>query len=73
MNFTNPMMRICDGINRYSKIKGVGLCHQIYAGYGMVGYALADRLGIQIPEGLPISTQADPKYWKPLKLGEPGI
>ena len=52
INFTNPMVRICDAINRHSKIKVVGLCHQIYAGYGMVGVALAKELGIQVPDGL---------------------
>lgn len=52
INFTNPMVRICDLVNRHSKIKAVGLCHQIYTGYGMVGVALAKDLGIQIPDGL---------------------
>lgn len=52
INFTNPMVRICDAVNRHSKIKVVGLCHQIYAGYGMVGVALAKELGIQVPAGL---------------------
>jgi alpha-galactosidase len=52
INFTNPMVRICDAVNRHSKIKVVGLCHQIYAGYGMVGFALAKELGIHVPEGL---------------------
>lgn len=52
INFTNPMVRICDAVNRYSKIKVVGLCHQIYSGYCMVGVALAKDLGIEIPEGL---------------------
>jgi alpha-galactosidase len=52
VNFTNPMIRICDAVNRYSKIKAVGLCHQIYAGYVMVGVALANDLGLEIPEGL---------------------
>jgi alpha-galactosidase len=52
INFTNPMVRICDAVNRHSKIKVVGLCHQIYAGYGMAGTALAKELGIEIPEGL---------------------
>lgn len=66
INFTNPMVRICDAIQRYSRIKVIGLCHQIYAGYGMIGYALADRLGIQVPAGLPLSTHADPQYWEPL-------
>jgi alpha-galactosidase len=52
VNFTNPMVRICDAVNRHSKIKAVGLCHQIYAGYTMVGVALAKDLGIEVPEGL---------------------
>lgn len=52
VNFTNPMIRICDAVNRHSRIKAVGLCHQIYAGYVMVGVALANDLGIEVPEGL---------------------
>jgi len=52
VNFTNPMIRICDAVNRHSRIKSVGLCHQIYAGYVMVGVALAKDLGISVPEGL---------------------
>ena len=52
VNFTNPMIRICDAVNRHSQIKAVGLCHQIYAGYTMVGVALANDLGIEVPEGL---------------------
>jgi alpha-galactosidase len=63
INFSNPMVRVCDAINRYSKIKVVGLCHQIHAGYAVVGYLLADHLGITVPEG-PFSTHADKKYWK---------
>ena len=52
INFTNPMIRICDAVNRHSTIKAVGLCHQIYAGYTMVGVALAKDFGIEVPEGL---------------------
>ncbi|MBI4762156.1 MAG: hypothetical protein ACOYYF_11385 [Chloroflexota bacterium] len=52
VNFTNPMIRICDAVNRHSRIKAVGLCHQIYAGYVMVGVALAKDLGIEVPDGL---------------------
>ena len=62
INYTNPMMRICDAIARYSTIKVVGLCHQIHAGYGMVGYVLADVLDIEVPGG-EISTHADPQLW----------
>lgn len=59
INFTNPMIRICDAINRHSKIKAVGLCHQIYIGYTLVGIALAKDLGIDVPEGI-TGMQADP-------------
>ena len=52
INFTNPMIRICDAVNRHSRIKVVGLCHQIYTGYIMVGVALANDLGIEVPDGL---------------------
>ncbi len=46
INFTNPMTRICDAVNRYSQIRTVGLCHQIYIGYAFVGLVLANDLGI---------------------------
>lgn len=59
INFTNPMVHICDAINRHSKIRSVGLCHQIFAGYTMVGMALANDLGFQIPEGI-TGMHADP-------------
>jgi alpha-galactosidase len=59
INFTNPMIRICDAINRHSKIKVVGLCHQIFIGYTMVGIALAKDLGIEVPEGI-VGMHADP-------------
>ncbi len=52
VNFTNPMIRICDAVNRHSKIKAVGLCHQIFIGYTMVGVALAKEYGIQVPPEL---------------------
>jgi alpha-galactosidase len=52
INFTNPMIRICDAINRHSRIKAVGLCHQIYIAYTMIGIALARDLDINVPEGI---------------------
>ncbi len=67
INYTNPMMRICDAIARYSHIQVVGLCHQIHAGYGMVGYVLADVLDIEVPEG-EISTHAHPQLWPRLGI-----
>jgi alpha-galactosidase len=57
INYTNPMVRICDAIHRYSKIKVIGLCHQIFAGYGMVGYLLADKFGLERPADMH-------RYWE---------
>jgi alpha-galactosidase len=52
INFTNPMTRICDAVNRHSHIQAVGLCHQIFVGYTFVGIVLAEELGIEVPEGI---------------------
>lgn len=61
INFTNPMQRICAAIHRHSKIKVIGLCHQLSVGYAMVGKALANDLNITVlPEFT--STHASPKY-----------
>jgi alpha-galactosidase len=62
INFTNPMMRICDAVARYSSIKVVGLCHQILVGYASVGKVLAKDLGIHVPEGF-TSTSATPSLF----------
>jgi alpha-galactosidase len=61
VNFTNPMTRICDAVSRYSKVKVVGLCHQILAGYAMVGKALAKDLDIFVPPGF-TSCHASPEF-----------
>ncbi|MGA7194500.1 MAG: hypothetical protein WBW94_12795 [Anaerolineales bacterium] len=58
INFTNPMVRICDLVNRHTKIKAVGLCHQILIGYCFVGMMLSKELGIEIPDGI-TGMQAD--------------
>lgn len=49
INFTNPMIRIGDAVNRYTDLQVVGLCHQIAAGYAMVGKALNRELDIEVP------------------------
>ncbi|NPV80333.1 MAG: alpha-glucosidase/alpha-galactosidase [Firmicutes bacterium] len=36
LNFTNPMSRICLAVSKHTKVKAVGLCHQIGAGYRIV-------------------------------------
>lgn len=40
INFTNPEGRICQAINRYSKVKFVGLCHGIDSLRRVASYAL---------------------------------
>jgi len=67
LNFSNPMIRVCDAINRYSSIRAVGLCHQLYTGYGLVGCALARDFDFQVPEGT-ISAHADPDIWPRLHV-----
>jgi alpha-galactosidase len=59
INFTNPMMRICDALARYSSINFVGLCHQILVGYAIIGKVLARDFDIDVPEGF-TSTSATP-------------
>ena len=61
INFTNPMQRICAAVHRHSTIKVVGLCHQLGAGYAMVGKALSTDLDIEVPQNF-TSTHASPKY-----------
>ena len=62
INYTNPMVRICDAVSRYSKIKVIGLCHQIYHGYGTVAYLLADKYGLKVPD-VPVAALSDSKNW----------
>ncbi len=62
INFTNPMMRICDAVARYSRIRIVGLCHQFQVGYAMVGLALARDLDIEVPPGF-TDTRTSPASW----------
>ncbi len=51
LNFTNPVPRMTLVARRYSKVKAVGLCHQIGMGYAIVGFVLAEDLGLKRPAG----------------------
>ena len=59
LNFTNPMIRLTWVVHRYTKIKAVGLCHQLFWAYAMAAAVLADRWGLQIPEGFHVHTNYD--------------
>ncbi len=45
INFTNPVPRIGYAA-QYAKVKCIGLCHQLFHGYGILGRYLAKDLGI---------------------------
>jgi alpha-galactosidase len=53
--FSNPLPRLCRAITRYSKIKTVGLCHQLLRAYVMAGWVLADVLDIEVPPDLSLN------------------
>lgn len=61
LNFTNPLIRLTWGVQRYSKIKVVGLCHQLLWAHAMVMAVLADRYNVLIPEGFNVHTSYENK------------
>ena len=40
VNFTNPMSRLCLALARHTRLRFVGLCHQIHEGYRIVAEVL---------------------------------
>ncbi|HOG48437.1 MAG TPA: hypothetical protein PLB78_17555, partial [Anaerolineae bacterium] len=58
LNFTNPVLRLTWAIRRYSRIKVVGLCHQLVWAHAMAMAVLADRYGVATPEGFNVHTDA---------------
>lgn len=40
LNFTNPMSRLCLALSKHTKVRFVGLCHQIGKGYYLVNEVL---------------------------------
>ncbi|HSJ59538.1 MAG TPA: hypothetical protein VLC95_20300 [Anaerolineae bacterium] len=67
LNFTNPMIRLTWVVHRYTRIKVVGLCHQLYWAYAMAGAVLADRWGLSYPDDFHVHTNYD--NWANLVLG----
>jgi alpha-galactosidase len=67
LNLVNPLIRLTTAIHRYTKIKVVGLCHQLLWGFTMAGAVLADRWGIEVPENFNVHTDAaNMKYFIPV-------
>lgn len=67
LNFTNPMHRVCYLINHYTRLKVVGLCHQLNMGYAMVAKSFAAEFGLQGAADF-VSTHADPANYGPSAL-----
>lgn len=67
LNLVNPLIRLTTAIHRYTKIKAVGLCHQLLWGYAMAGAVLSDRFEIPVPENFHVHTDAENmKYFIPV-------
>lgn len=49
VNYTNPVARICTAVARYTNVRPLGVCHQLWFGYFMLGAILGEDLGIDRP------------------------
>lgn len=58
-NLTNPLIRLTWAVSHYTKIKVMGLCHQLLWGYAMAAAVLAERWNIEVPEGFHVHTDAE--------------
>jgi len=61
LNFTNPMTRICTAAARYTKLKIVGICHQLDFGYMMAGRILGRELSLPINHDYLFRWNRDPE------------
>jgi alpha-galactosidase len=59
LNFTNPLIRLTWIVERYTSIRAVGLCHQLYWAYAMAGAVLADRWELEYPDDFHVHTDYD--------------
>jgi len=64
MNYVNPLIRLTLGVHRYTKLKVVGMCHQLLWGYAMAMALLADRYNITLPPGLKIDTNHEHRHFR---------
>ncbi|MCG8480049.1 MAG: hypothetical protein MI724_13205, partial [Spirochaetales bacterium] len=64
MNYVNPLIRLTLGIHRYTKIKSVGMCHQLLWGYAMAMALLGDRYGVDVPPDVKIDTNHEHRHFR---------
>ncbi len=49
VSYTNPVPRVCTAIRKFSKLKLVGVCHQVEFGYYLAGVLLSKVIGLELP------------------------
>ncbi len=59
INFSNPLPRLTRAVTKHTGIKVVGKCHQIKVGYAIAATLLAERYGIEVPEGVRFHSDPD--------------
>ncbi|TVR71353.1 MAG: hypothetical protein EA427_04415, partial [Spirochaetaceae bacterium] len=64
MNYVNPLIRLSLAVSRYTRIKVVGMCHQLLWGYAMAMALLADLYGIDVPPDVKIDTNHENRHFR---------
>lgn len=64
MNYVNPLIRLSLAVSRYTKIKVVGMCHQLLWGYAIAMALLADHYGIDVPADVKIDTNHENRHFR---------
>lgn len=64
MNYVNPLIRLSHAIHRYTRVKVVGMCHQLLWGYAIAMALLADRYDIVVPPDVKIDTNHEHRHFR---------
>ncbi len=64
LNYVNPMIRLTEVVERYTKIKVVGMCHQLRWGYAMAMAILGDKYGVDVPQDVKIDTNHQTRHFR---------
>ncbi len=64
LNYVNPMIRLTEVVERYTKIKVVGMCHQLRWGYAMAMAILGDKYGVAVPQDVKIDTNHQTRHFR---------
>lgn len=64
MNYVNPLIRLTSAVTRFSRVKVVGMCHQLLWGYALVMALIGDRYGIEVPTDVKIDTNHETRHFR---------